>query len=146
MCRGTGQTIFGTCTFCDTRPSVDAPEEYSLQAQAAALLTTSGPAISACARVLPADVGDRVLEEPKKEEDDKCEDVHLYPGDRVELCGLVKRSLLNGRRGFLALFHEKPGRFQVTLDDGTSLLVKFSNIRLLRARNRFAFAVSAFAG
>ena len=121
MCRGTGQTIFGTCTFCDTRPSVDAPEEYSLQAQAAALLTTSGPAISACARVLPADVGDRVLEEPKKEEDDKCEDVHLYPGDRVELCGLVAPAcwLSSATLGFCEPEIDSPSRSALWQDSAS---------------------------
>ncbi len=71
------------------------------------------------------------LEEPFDE--GSSEDEPLYPGDRVRLCGLVKRPALNGRRGVLTHYHAATSRLQVTLDDDTILLLKHANIIVLEA-------------
>ena len=71
------------------------------------------------------------LEEPFDE--GSSEDEPLYPGDRVRLCGMVRRPALNGRRGVQTHYHAATKRLQVTLDDDTILLLKHGNIMVLEA-------------
>ena len=149
MCCGTGQTICGACTFCSTGSlsravEVSTPGVHDSPCTAAAakvqcshvdrLPANLRSAESQSSRAVLREGAGRLQALKERVWSEVLQEAvapDFYPKDRVSVRGLKARPELNGRSASLGDYIDCKRRWEVLLDEGSSLLVREENLQHL---------------